>query len=154
VVAVRPYSAGQVKSRPERADVADVQETTDAGVRCPSCSAAVRPGAPWCTQCYAPVGAAPAPAPEQQPAPVEVAPPVSAGTWPCTTCAQPNDLAVAACAACGTPFLAAVRGQRPSLVLPGVGDLLDLTPVRRVGLAAAVVVGFLVVSVLLALLLA
>ena len=141
-----------------------MQETTGAGVRCSQCSAAVRPGAPWCTQCYAPVGAAapPVPVPVQQapaaevvtaPAPASVTL-SSTGSWPCTACAQPNDLAVAACTGCGTPFLAAVREQRPSLVLPVVGDLLELTPVRRVGLAAAAVVGFLVVTLLLGLLLA
>ena len=78
----------------------------------------------------------------------------SAGTWPCSACSQPNDLLLAACERCGTPFLAAARDARPTLVLPVVGDLLALSPVRRVGLAVCLVVAFVLVSALLALLLA
>jgi RNA polymerase subunit RPABC4/transcription elongation factor Spt4 len=33
--------------------------------RCPSCAAAVRPDASWCSQCYADLRPAPAPAPQQ-----------------------------------------------------------------------------------------
>ena len=136
-----------------------------AGTRCPRCSAAVRPGAPWCTQCYAPAGApAASPVDELQPATAPATAPgvgvvrravvdEPVGAWPCTACGQSNDLALAACAACGTPFLAAARAVPPTLVLPGVGDLLALTPVRRVGLAVAVVVAFVVMTSLLALLL-
>ena len=135
-------------------------ETTAAGVRCPQCSAALRPGAPWCTQCYARVGA-PAQVAAQQSPPVpqravglvERAAP-STGSWPCSTCAQPNELAEPACTGCGTPFLAAVREQRPSLVLPVVGDLVALSPARRAGVAVCVVLVLLLVSALLALLLA
>ncbi len=143
-----------------------VGEVTATGVRCPRCSAALRPGAPWCTQCYAPAGAAPAataPVPRAaepddvpvEPAPVEPSPVArSAGTWPCSACAQVNDLALPACAGCGTVFLAAARSARPTVVLPVVGDLLALSPVRRVALAVCVVLAFVLGSALLALLLA
>ena len=80
-------------------------------------------------------------------------PAVSTGRWPCTTCGQANDLALPACEGCGTPFLAAARSAAPTVVLPVVGDLLALTPVRRVGVAVGLVVAFLVVTALLALLL-
>ena len=122
----------------------------------------MRPGAPWCTQCYTPVGAdAQRVAPEQQPTAscagrvVEppAAPPTT-GTWPCSACGQANDLVLTACGGCGTPFLAGARDARPTLVLPGVGDLLALTPVRRVGLAVGAVVAFVLITSLLALLLA
>ncbi len=75
-------------------------------------------------------------------------------TWPCSACSTLNDLAVAVCEGCGTPFLAAAQGDRPTVVLPVVGDLLALSPVRRVGLALGAVLAFLVVAALLALLLA
>jgi hypothetical protein len=58
------------------------------------------------------------------------------------------------CSGCGTPFLAAVREPRPTVVLPVVGDLLAMSPVRRIALAVGTVLAFLVVSALLALLLA
>jgi hypothetical protein len=127
----------------------------------------VRAGAPWCTQCYAPAGtASPTTACEQRQAAAQVGVQIadrtpavrsagpSTGTWPCSACSQPNDLADAACAGCGTAFLAAVREERPTVVLPGVGDLLALSPVRRVGLAVCVVVVFVLITALLALLLA
>ena len=127
----------------------------------------MRPGAPWCTQCYAPTGpvaepAAPVAAARAAADPLAAAPsgvtvaerpPAAAGTWPCTTCGQANDLVLPACEGCGTPFLAAVRSPAPTVVLPVVGDLLVLTPVRRVGVAVGLVVAFLVVTALLALLL-
>ena len=135
------------------------------GARCARCSASVRPGAPWCTQCYAPAGAPAAPAPEVRPAPATglpvVEPVVSAplaatstGTWPCSTCSHPNDLALPACGACGTPFLAAVRDDRPTVVLPVVGDVLALSAPRRVALALGAVVVLLLLTCVLALLLA
>src|SRR3954452_7192337 len=42
--------------------------------RCPSCAAAVRPDASWCSQCYADLRPAPAPAPAPPPAPPPAAP--------------------------------------------------------------------------------
>ena len=113
----------------------------------------MRPGAPWCTQCYAPAGASAAdPAPTQRPG-LSVGSP--AGTWPCSACSQGNPLATEACEGCGTPFLAAARDPRPTVVLPVVGDVLALSPVGRVGLAVGIVVALLLlVTALLALLLA
>ena len=158
---------------------------TAAGARCSRCSAAVRPGAPWCTQCYAPAGAAaPSAVPEQRPVgsaivaepvvpaactaqlaattthpaehPTEHEHPTGlpTGTWPCSTCATANDLALASCAGCGTPFLAAARATPPRIVLPVVGDLLALSPGRRTALAVGVVVALVLLSALVALLLA
>lgn len=80
-------------------------------------------------------------------------PVAAAGTWPCSTCEQANDLALAACRGCGTPFLAAARSAAPTVVLPVVGDLLALSPGRRLGVAVGLVVALLVVLALLALLL-
>jgi DNA-directed RNA polymerase subunit RPC12/RpoP len=160
-----------VKDRCAAADVADVEATTASGARCPRCSAAVRPGAPWCTQCYA--ATTPAPADPQRPAPagsVLVAErPAQAesggrpgspggapttGSWPCSACSRTNSLDLAACEGCGTPFLAAARDARPTVVLPVVGDVLALSPVRRVALAVALVVAFVLLTSLGALLLA
>jgi hypothetical protein len=166
-------SPRSVKPRTGAADAIDVAETTAPGARCPRCSAAVRPGAPWCTQCYAPAaageGGRPATSPaapgaprtpaaatsQEAPAPAAVlVAELPAGSWPCAACQVPNDLAVAACQGCGTPFLAGERAARPTVVLPVVGDLLALSPVRRVGLAVGAVVAFVVITALLALLLA
>ena len=80
--------------------------------------------------------------------------PAAAGSWPCTACGTPNELAADACGECGTPFLAAARSARPTVVLPVVGDLLALSPVRRVAMALGAVLVFVVVAALLALLLA
>jgi hypothetical protein len=81
------------------------------------------------------------------------APPAGA-TWPCGSCQHRNDLAASVCAGCGTGFLAAARDERPALVLPLVGDLAALPPVRRVGVAVVVLVAVLLATALLALLLA
>ena len=135
----------------------------------------MRPDAPWCTQCYAPggaAGAAPAAGPEagtvasgppatapraraevgELPAPSAGIP--SAAVWPCVTCGQQNALADARCASCGEDFLGALRSAEALLVLPVVGDLAAMPPARRLGGALAVVVAFLVLAVLLGLLLA
>lgn len=77
-----------------------------------------------------------------------------AGAWPCSACARRNPLAAEACQGCGTPFLAAAHGPRPTVVLPVVGDVLALSPVRRVGLAVGVVVALLLVTALLTFLVA
>ena len=125
------------------------EPTTDPP-RCPGCAAAVRPGAPWCTQCYldlrAPTPAAPAPVTPGAPgAPVAPVAPVSVlpdggPTWPCTACGAANPLSAAACAACRSPFLAGLRETDPPLlVLPGVGDVSALSRGRRLGLAATAV---------------
>jgi predicted amidophosphoribosyltransferase len=153
-----PTRDGAVKAPLPGADVGQVEDTTAAGTRCARCSAAVRPGAPWCTQCYAPAGTtagtaagtAAATAVPQATAVVRT----STATWPCSACSQPNDLALPACEGCGTPFLSAVRAGRPTAVLPVVGDVLALTPARRVGLALVTVLVLLLTTAVLALLLA
>ena len=137
---------------------------TSASARCPACRATLRPGAPWCTQCYAPIpapGAAaattsrPAGVPGTAPrTPASDAVP-SAALWPCLACGERNALADARCASCGEGFLAALRQTEPPLlVLPVVGDLAALPPTRRLTVAVAVVLGFLVLTSLLGLLLA
>ena len=141
----------------------------------------MRPNAPWCTQCYAP-GSAAGPAPAAGTgagtvagaqvgrvaeagaaagagAPVEAlgspwAGIPSAAVWPCGACAEQNALADERCASCGEGFLGALRSTEALLVLPVVGDLAAMPPARRVAGAVAVVVAFLVLSVLLGLLLA
>jgi hypothetical protein len=133
----------------------------------------VRPGAPWCTQCYSPAGAGTAPAAtagaavagagRESVAPVGVdvgalrTPAVgvpSAAVWPCTACGKQNLLADDCCASCGEAFLGALRSAEALLVLPGVGDLAAMPPGRRLGVAVVAVVAFLVLAALLGLLLA
>jgi hypothetical protein len=98
----------------------------------------VRPGAPWCTQCYAPAGRAaarpgsasrgrgarrPRAAPQR---PAARAP--STGDLAVHACAQPNDLAAPACGGLRHAVPRRVRAARPTVVLPVVGDLLALSP--------------------------
>lgn len=115
---------------------------------CPACGAALRPGAPWCTLCYADLR--PAPEPEPVPAPLTVSqppaatdPPVAtdppAGpTWPCSRCDRRNAFALDACTACGASFLAAVRDEEVALVVPGIGNLMTMSRGKRMGLACGV----------------
>ncbi|HWG94610.1 MAG TPA: hypothetical protein VNU66_10335, partial [Mycobacteriales bacterium] len=123
------------------------------------CRGAVRPDAPWCTQCWADLRPAPEPEPEQpEPAPaaapagprhgapehlpVPGAPAAATGEapgWPCGTCGAVNGLDLDACAACGAGFLTALRAEEPPLlVLPGVGDVTRLGRGQRLALAAGV----------------
>jgi hypothetical protein len=118
---------------------------------CPHCRGAVRPGAPWCTQCWTDLRPAPAPvvppaveppppaaAPGPQPGPVAPGPVDGAG-WPCSTCGAVNAFELDACAACGAGFLTALRAQEgPLLVIPGVGDLGQLGRGQRLALSAGV----------------
>ena len=134
--------------------------TTD---RCPGCAAAITPGAPWCTLCYAdlrvPVPAAsiaeygassvdiaqfPA-APESLPpdpildAPVDRAAPIArvqTAGWPCLGCGATVPMADDACPDCGRPFLPA--DDMPSLALPVVGDLVRLDRGQRIAVTAVV----------------
>jgi hypothetical protein len=118
-------------------------------VHCPHCRGAVRPDAPWCTQCWAGLR----PAPEPEPAPVarhaapDPAPPLSAvdgpgrsaAGWPCSACGVTNGVELDACSGCGTGFLATLRADEPPLLLlPGVGDVTRLGRAQRLGLGAAV----------------
>lgn len=151
-----PYSRRPVKDRVARADVVGVADLTTSAVRCGRCSASVRPGAPWCTQCYASPAAPPTTATAagvERPGPAGSSG-SPAACWPCSACGEPNAFAEQACTACGTRFLAPVRYAPPAVVLPVVGDLLALSPVRRSGLAVAVVAALVVVAALLGLLLA
>jgi hypothetical protein len=134
------------------------------GAACAACGAGMRPGAPWCTLCLAPVATAPAPAddplrveplrsePDPLTAPlhqllggVSDAPGADAGRgepapvgWPCTTCDSTNALDEAVCRACGEPFLAGLSGAGSAGRLPVVGDLRALSPAQR-GLLGIVV---------------
>ena len=112
---------------------------------CPHCRGAVRPGAPWCTQCWTDLRPAPEPAAAPSPAPAaEPAAPVAeprrrstTGGWPCSACGHENPVELDACAACGTGFLAAVRSSaEPLLVLPGIGDVGKLSRGQRIGAGA------------------
>ena len=115
---------------------------------CPACGAALRPGAPWCTLCYADLRPTPEPEPvptieayaEPTPVPLTVSPPAGTDpplgpTWPCSRCACRNDLALDACTACGASFLAAVRDDGVAVVVPGIGDLMTMSRGKRLGLA-------------------
>lgn len=138
-------------------------DRTEGSARCAHCSAALRPGAPWCTQCYAPTRAAtdepagppadvvgvadsvpaprtPAAAPPDRPAP-------DGASWPCDACGARSPLAEACCTHCGAAFLAQARAARPVLVLPVVGDVAALTPVRLSALALTLLIGLLLTAV-------
>lgn len=131
--------------------------------RCPSCAAAVRPDAPWCTQCYAAlavparetVPAIPAPRRAEAPPRHAKAPvPAPPATWPCTACATANPLALDRCATCDTPFLADLaREEPPLLVLPVVGDVARLSRTVRVALGLGVSTAAVAVTGVLGLLL-
>lgn len=141
------------------------------GDRCPTCSAAVKPGDPWCTLCYADLRPQ---APEPPPPPSVATPsydplsdplepattglvtaPVAAAsgpTWPCATCGAGNPMARDTCHACGMPFLSGLRDQEgPLLELPVVGDLTRLGRGQRFALAGAVVLAFLILTILIGL---
>lgn len=144
-------------------------------LRCPACSASVRPGAPWCTQCYAdlrPPAAASSPAAPAAPSAAPSLPPAAPATspaapvpaqrllpgdepvWPCASCSTPNPITLDTCATCGAGFLAALRTtEEPLLVLPVVGDLGALSRGQRLGLAAGVVVLVVLLTALLGFLL-
>ena len=137
------------------------------GLACPRCAASVRPGAPWCTQCYLELRTPPLPAaaplpvpvpavvpvtlPAPAPAPVPVVAPEGERGWPCGTCGHRNPLEAAACTACGAGFLAELRADEPPLlVLPGVGDLTRLGRSARTGGAFGVVLVLLLLVLLVA----
>ena len=160
-------------------DLTEMPRTT----ACPSCGAALRPDAPWCTLCYADLRPAPPPEPLPDPEPVPTAVPATASyrapaadpltqplvdllpergtanpsdevTWPCADCGTRNPLSASVCTGCGAGFLAAVAEQgRPSLVLPVIGDLSRLSRGQRLGAAFGAVAAVLVPLALLTLLL-
>jgi hypothetical protein len=129
--------------------------------RCPHCRGAVRPDAPWCTQCWADLRARPTdvePVPPVHPvlpAPTAAQPgPAAAGRgWPCGACASENAVELDVCAACGTAFLSGLRAQEAALLtLPVVGDLARLGRGKQYGLAAAAVLAVALLTLLLGLL--
>jgi hypothetical protein len=140
--------------------------------RCPGCQAAVTPGAPWCTLCYAdlrvPATApaiaeyAPSMAAIAQSTPAQTAPdPILDGPiaqaapiarreltgWPCG-CGALVPMADNACSHCGRTFLP--TDDMPSVSLPGVGDLskMDRTQKIVVTIVAGLVATALLVGVL------
>ncbi len=122
---------------------------------CPACGASLRPGAPWCTLCFADrraaaSPAAPLPGPSAAPAAV-----VGDGPgWPCSRCQAANHYQRDDCGTCGASFLAAVRDdEAPLLVLPGVGDLGRLGRAQGLLLAVGVVLAVVVPLAVLTLLL-
>ncbi|MBW3641146.1 MAG: zinc ribbon domain-containing protein [Actinobacteria bacterium] len=145
-------------------------------MRCPACAAALRPGAPWCTLCYADLRPAAAPVPEPVvaratahaaldfdpltapaqalglPASRAAGPDLAAISWPCMACETSNPYTVSVCTACGSAFLAGLReAEGPLLELPGVGDLTKLSRGQRLGLAAGVVLAISVFTALVGL---
>lgn len=151
---------GIIKAPAGPADAGPVAAASATDSRCPWCAAALRPGAPWCTLCYAdlrpPESVQPPPPvrqPAQLPEPLQVAEPAPAApsvAWPCTSCAAVNPLDADRCAACGSGFLAALReSEDPLLVLPGVGDITRLDRSQRLLLSAGFVLVILVLTVLL-----
>lgn len=74
--------------------------------RCPSCAATLRPGAPWCTLCYADLR----PAPEPEPVPVLAPEPVPP---------TPPPLLVAPPTPAGTPSAPHAPAVTPSAPAPG-----------------------------------
>ncbi len=127
---------------------------------CPGCGALVRPGAPWCTQCFRglveqPPGlAAPAAGrvagPARAPDSAASTLPDGAPAWPCSGCGTATPMSDDTCSGCGLGFLAQVRSEeRPLLVLPGLGDVSR----RSRGQLAAAACGAVLLVVLLFLLL-
>lgn len=144
-------SAGALQAAGAGAEVLPVDGSDDTRApgavleQCPHCRGAVRPGAPWCTQCWADLRPAP-PEPEPAAAPGEPGTGTAdrggrtAHGWPCTACGHTNAVELAACAACGTGFLAGLRGaEAPLLAVPGLGDLARYSRAQRLALAGGVV---------------
>lgn len=73
----------------------------------------------------------------------DVPAPRAEAAWPCTRCGAHNALTAGTCRDCGSPFLNGAS-EAPSLVLPGVGDLAQLSRGHRLAVALAVVMAVLV----------
>ena len=58
-----------------------------------------------------------------------------APTWPCTSCDERVALEEVACPRCGTAFMGGVS-PNVSLKVPGVGDLVEMSPGARFGVMA------------------
>ena len=136
---------------------------------CPSCGAAARSDAQWCTLCFASfrapepvvealpaepallVAAEPAPEPAVT-VPIAAAPAdLTQVTWPCATCGAANPMLQLSCGTCGYGFLG--RESAPKLVLPLVGDLFAMSRRQRLGVAAGAVAALLLPLALLTFLL-
>ena len=115
---------------------------------CPRCAAHLRPGAPWCTQCFLDLRAAPAPDPVTAATPAPALEPYDA-YWPCDACGTRTALQDVACAGCGRPFLGALQSEQPVVALPVVGDLTRMSGAQRIGLALAVVVAVMLLTAVL-----
>jgi Double zinc ribbon len=151
-----PWAAERNKVGPDVTDSPRV-------VSCPSCGAALRPDATWCSLCFHDLRAPaappepeeqvvdpltsplldvalprqPRPAPAPAPEPVVPEPVVSepvGAVWPCSRCGTVNELGSPLCTACGAGFLAGAS-DKPELVLPGVGNLHAMSRGQRAGLA-------------------
>lgn len=167
--------ADAVTVGPQTHTPAAARPAGDTAGRCPHCSGAVKPDAPWCTQCWADLRPAPEPTlaspglpglpgrPGLHVVPGEPREPagIAAGTavrpaargWPCAGCGTVNAVEHDACVACGMGFLAGMRQHDPPLlVLPGVGDIAKLSRGQRLGLAGGVVLVVVMLVVLLGLL--
>lgn len=134
--AVRPAVASTLESPSSGEAAASAADTEKVDLlRCPGCSAALRPDAQWCSLCYRdlrkasepvsrtsaqPAGlassAAASPVPPEQRPVVESdggtpsGAPASAG-WPCPDCSTLVSLDSDVCSACGAPFLARLAGS-------------------------------------------
>ncbi len=73
-------------------------------------------------------------------------------TWPCGSCGAKNALNAEICGTCGSKFLAAAS-ELPSLVVPGIGDLQQLSRGHRAAVAAGFVAALLLPLALITLLL-
>lgn len=124
-----------------------------AAARCPHCAGAVRPTAPWCTQCWADLRPAPVPAPQPATSSPTSSPTRGLGGWPCGGCGHVNAVELDVCSACGSGFLVGLRTDEPPLlVLPGLGDVTRLSRAQRIGTACGAVLVVLVLVALLSLL--
>ena len=117
--------------------------------RCPACAAAVRPDAPWCTQCWLDLRT-PAPAPVPVDVPVDGTEPAG---WPCS-CGARNPVEDDACAACWAGLFTVLRsGSGAVLAVPVLGDVAGLSNLQ-LALAAGALLPVLVALLLAALALA
>ncbi len=123
-------------------------------MRCPACGARNGERAPWCTQCYAPLGTVTEPpvadVPTRDTSARDVRTRDGEVEWRCARCDGWNPLGAAVCVACGAPRAGFGAGTQPppvavedrgrlllaSALLPGLGHLLA----RRTGTGAARVI--------------
>lgn len=124
-------------------------DAAPARLACPACGAGTRPGADWCSLCYADLR--PVPPPRVVPPPRPAAAPAGAMTTgmtttadsgpavvpvlACTVCGDPVPLEHSTCPHCGSGVLDGLRSAAvPSLRLPVVGDLMRFGRGARAGI--------------------